>query len=296
MQLTLSLLHALDYIFTFSLIGISIFYYLILPAGEKSANDLFSDFTQKFRLISILATLTSVLWFLLVAHDMAESWKASELWAAVSETRFGHIWALKILLLASLIIFLKPWNNTKIGRFTICVAVFILPLFSSITGHAFAQENYHFLRMFLDWVHAVAVGVWTGGLFALFVWLGRRIKSSLPNSTISYQVVKRFSHFAMISTGAIFLAGVTMAYLNGVDPLHPFLTAYSQLVSVKLILFFLALSVAAINQFIHLKKGFKEQELKFVQNIRREVGLEIGIVFFIFVIAGFLSRTDLPLV
>jgi copper transport protein len=292
--IALGILHGLDYVFTFSLSGITIFYYLILPAGKKPAQDIFSDWIQKFRWVALAAVTSSSLWMLLVANDMTESWTSSDIWTAISLTSFGHIWCIKIILMILVVIFTKQLHRNSMGRGLLITVIMTLPLFSTLTGHAFSQTDHRLLRMSMDWIHSLFVGIWSGGLFALFVLLSRRAKAMKSNSLLSYQVVKRFSHFAMGSTAMIFLTGIAMAYLSGVDPLHPFLTTYSQIISVKLIAFFLALAFAAINQLVHLRKGLTEGEFKFAKNICREVRIEITVLFIIFILAAFLSRTSLP--
>ena len=56
----------------------------------------------------------------------------------------------------------------------------------------------------------------------------------------------------------------------------------------------LALGAAGINQFLHLRNWRPEKAKEFEIAVKREVALELLLAMFIFMIAGFLTRTQLP--
>ncbi len=295
MENLLGLVHGIDYLLTFCLIGFALFYCFILPSGGVVAVGLFSDFAQKFRLIVSMAFISSFIWMILVAHEMAESWAFQEVWNAMTMTRFAHIWCIKVILLFLSFIFVKKVELYRHGYLLIGIFVLSLPLFSVVTGHAYSIEENRLLRILLDLIHSVSVGIWTGGLISLHMWLSRRSKNLIGNSDTSYKVVTRFSHFAMSATVGILLTGSFMAYLSGVNISDPLQSPYSEMVFAKLFIFFGTLGIASINQFIHLRNRRSREEFKFAANIRREVGLEMFLVTLIFILAGFLSRTAVPM-
>ena len=295
MPIYLNIVHGADYVLTFCLIGFMTFYYFILPAGEKKALDIFEDWTKTLRNMLSAVLIISVLWMILIAQEMAETWDPSEIWNAFTMTHFGHVWSVKIIVLIVALIFIRKLKNNNFGRLLTFVFAVSFALFSAFTGHAYSIESNQALRFAADLVHLISVGVWSGGLFALFIWLDRRIKSLKDNSETSFNLVTRFSHFAMAATGGILVSGTLMAYLSSIEISHPFKSLYGRLVFAKLILFFLTLGIAAINQFVHLRNGKHAEEKKFAINIRREVSFEMLFVLSVFIIAGFLSRTDLPM-
>lgn len=177
------------------------------------------------------------------------------------------------------------------------LAAVLSPIPYVLTSHAAAQKNFVFVRLVLDYLHSVTAGIWTGGLFALGWWLGQKIKSQMElQSDISFKVVTRFSCFAMASTVLIGISGIITAYLNGITLSTLTQSRYGLLLVGKFVFFSCALGAAAVNQFIHLRNWNHEAEPDFSKALRREVTVELFFVIIIFMIAGFLARTSLPIV
>ncbi len=98
----------------------------------------------------------------------------------------------------------------------------------------------------------------------------------------------------MTSTVMIAISGLVMAWLNGAPLLRPWDSEYGILVLSKLLFFCLILGAAAVKQFLHLRSFSENNEVIFVRKIRREVGIEILLIFLVFILTGFLTRTPLP--
>lgn len=177
-----------------------------------------------------------------------------------------------------------------------------VPLISSLNGHAAAQGGaWIFLRVAVDWLHAAAVGIWTGGLWSLHAWLGskRGPERMDDDQTSALEGVRRFSRWAAASTGVIAATGVLMAVWAGVDLAHPWRGgAYGRLVLAKTALFAGTLGVAGVNQFIHLRGAssptLRMPEDSFRRRVRREVRFELILVGITLIVAGFLTRSDFP--
>jgi putative copper export protein len=178
----------------------------------------------------------------------------------------------------------------------IILAAICVLLISSLTGHAAASEGSIFWPVLVNFAHSVAVAIWTGGLWGLYIWLGKRLSSSQSSTDLSHRAVTRFSHFAMLSTAIIIGSGLLTAYWVGVNLWRPWGSDYGTLLLVKVLLFSGALLAAAINQFVHLRRSSAENELGFARALQREVRLEFIFVVLIFAIVGFLTRMDLPAV
>jgi putative copper export protein len=294
MPIALGLIHGIDFALGNWLIGVTVFCCFILTAGGSGAEAVLTDWPKRIRELIGLTFLSSLLWTLFTSSDMAQSWSPSDLWLALTHTSFGHFWCMKLSLLVILFLTAQWLNQNRVLDLGFLALVLLLPVFSVLTGHAGAQKQFVLFRVLIDWSHSLAVGVWSGGLWMLYVWLGRRlsIKQIVPG--ISYRVVKRFSHFAMASTGIIGFSGLLMAYLAGVSLLHPWATSYGLLIIGKVFLFTAALLAAAGNQFIHLRSWTPEREAEFAHGVRREVRLELGFLLVVFILAGFLARTSMP--
>jgi putative copper resistance protein D len=274
----LGLLHGLDFIFTALFVGSVAFSLWIAPPQQS--------FRKLHISLLLILLLISSAWFVCLSAEMADSWKIDELLNVVKNTAFGHLWIVKIILLITLLLFRRPF---------ISLLTPALPLFSSLTGHANAQPQHSALFIGLDYIHFLGASIWTGGLVCLVFWLRDRFKNSSSGETgQSYLVVRRFSHFAIASTIAIAVSGLTLAYLYGVRPYAFFSGDYSELVLLKTILFVTTLSLASVNQFIHLRKWNPNFERKFVQGVLRESFFELILIFAALIVAGFLTRTQIP--
>jgi putative copper resistance protein D len=288
-QALLGLIHGLDYLFVHVLIGSMGFYAFVLPA-RANAKQLLPNFAVRTRAVLCCAVLISTLWLVASSADMAESWSPANIWMAMMKTDFGHIWCIRIVALVILAILWRKTFLLSRGVEALFAILALLLLSSSYTGHL-SPPSINLPFMFIvDWLHSLAVAVWTGGLLGLYLWLGNRLKAREFEREMSHSVVERFSHFAMVSTSVLAFTGVVMAYQLGVPLFWPWSTDYGKVLSLKIALFACALAAAAINQFLHLR-GWKEgQEERFTKALRREVRLEFSIVVIVFMIAGFLTR------
>ena len=294
MQILLGLIHGGDYIVSHFLMDMIIFYSLILIVGGGQAFAVVPNWAKNIQRLVILNFITTFIWMMLSVHDMTESWDVDSLWMGMTHTSFAHIWCYKLILIAALYFVLRFTAVKKIVYILIPLVI-VYPFANVLTSHATAAEDFIFLRASLDWVHSLTAAVWTGGLCALFFWLNKKIESKIKlEPQVSYQVVTRFSHFAMASTALIGVSGLVMAWLNGVSLFKPWTTDYGMLVLAKLGFFCLALGAAAVNQFLHLRTWNPENENEFDLALRREVGIELLLVLIVFTFAGFLTRTALP--
>jgi putative copper resistance protein D len=293
MSIALGLLHGLDFLLSAWLIGAIVFHCLIVKAGGPEAEALIPDWPRKAALLTALTFFSSFLWMLFTASDMAESWKPADLWIAMSQTQFGHVWCLRLVLLLLMVILTRfIWRPRKMILLGLAALV---PLASALTGHAGGSESKLALHLGVDWSHSIAVAVWTGGLWTLRSWLGQRLTLNSFGTEIGVQVVRRFSHFALISTFVIAITGIVMAYFAGVSLVQPWETIYGQVALAKLLVFCAALGAAAINQFFHLRTWNSENDRQTTMRLRREVSIELVLIVIVFGLAGFLTRTSLPI-
>jgi putative copper export protein len=292
MTAALGIIRGLDYLFSHWLLGSVLFNYFILPAGGPSALEIDRN---RFQYLLLPTFISSSAWMIFSAYAMTESWAPDEIWTAMSETKFGHIWCARVILIFTALLSFKKVKNFGAGPLLLVSFVFALPLFSVLTGHAAAQADRTLLRVLTDFIHSLAVGTWTGGLWALIFWLKRRTLFSDIKPEVSFRLVKRFSHFAIISTGLIGLTGIAMGLLAGISWKEPLATTYGQLMAAKLALFLAVLGIASVNQFTHLGKWAPKDEPKFVLGVLRESRLELVLIFIVFGIAGFLARTAFPI-
>lgn len=294
MPVILGLIHGADYLLSSFVVGGMIFHCFISSISPESRK-VWPDLPKKIRVLLALTFISSSSWLLFTASDMAESWRLTDLRTAITCTSFGHMWCLRLVLILLLFFFVPYVNRNRIAAYVFSIFVLLLPIISGLTGHAGAQKHALVFHVAIDWSHSVAVSIWSGGLWFLYCWLGKRLAVKQINPEITFRVVKRFSHFAIVSTGIIAFSGVAMAYMAGVSWHHPWSTTYGTLVLAKIFFFSAALLAAAINQFVHLRKWSPENDFEFSKGVRREVGLELIFVLFVFFLAGFLTRVPMPI-
>jgi putative copper export protein len=275
-------------------IGSVVFYVLIASAGGQSAQDLLLNFRRKLVWLFRLTFVTSLFWMALSAVDMADSWKLADIWQAMTMTSFGHLWCIRIILVGVLVFIGPSMLRDRTRSILLLLILASLPLISVLSGHAGSQTSNLGVRVVTDFTHAVAVGVWIGGLWMLHSWLSARLNVNSFDSNVSLLVITRFSHFAMASTGVIVITGVFTSYLNGVSLTNPWSSDYGRLVLGKIFFFGVAMLAAAVNQFLHLRNWKVENEVRSVRAVRREVQIEFALLMVVFLIAGFLTRTSLP--
>ena len=296
MQNWLGIVHGADYVFVHLFLGMLIFSSFILPAGGSEARRLPLRWPRKISILMALLSVSSVFYLILSLADMGESWAPLDLWNAMTQTSFGHLWCGRVvILLVGLIVSLSAHSKTStLKNSTLITIGLAVILISALTGHAGSVESGRIFRILVDWFHSVAIATWVGGLWCLALWLKARLRQPTFGRGITFRVVERFSRFAQVSTGVIAVSGLAMAYWSGVKLIHPWETVYGKLVLAKFVLFLAALAAAAINQFRHLRRYREENDLGFSASIYREVGIELILVLLIFGIAGFLTRTALP--
>ena len=295
MDSLLGTFHGIEYLTTHFLIGFIFFHCLILKAGGSAAESIQPNWKKNISVVVAISFFTTFVWMIMSVHDMTEVWDIKMLWMGMAHTTFAHVLCFKLLFLFSIFVTLTAVPFLKSFPYLLVFAATLLPLGNVLVSHAASSEHYSNYLIALDWLHSLCVGIWSGGLVALYVWLDKRIRiNQVVNPEVSHSVVKRFSHFAMGSTFLLGLAGFILAKLNGISIFKPWETEYGRLVLLKIFIFCLALLAASINQFLHLRTWNPENELKFAKAIKREVAIEFLLITIVFIVAGYLTRTPLP--
>ena len=271
----LAIIHGLDYLAILLLFGVQFFDLFIGRLSARSSSKYF-----------LIATITSLSFLLLSSADMAGAWNLSRIWLVMGGTSFGFYGCLRVFVLVSGFVLSVGFGFKSGVRLILLVLAGLALFFSSLTSHAAMSETNTYFRILLDFIHSSAASVWVGGLFALYFYLG--------NCNEPFLVVKRFSHFAMAGTGLILLTGLFQLYFTFKTPSDLWSTTYGGLALAKLVLFFFALAAASLNHFLHLRNWRVGNDLIFSKNIKREVTIEMFLLFILIGVTGFLTRSNLP--
>lgn len=170
----------------------------------------------------------------------------------LSRTQSGTIWlAREIYLLALLLIsFWLLRKGPQIRKLKLTFFL-LLPFVASrgLTGHAVAVRENAVLMLIADAIHLIAVAVWAGGLPVLFWALWKGTSELRLSLAWAAEVVRRFSHVALISVCLLVLSGLYQSLTHIQELSTLFNTPYGNVLSLKLALFALMLALGALNRF-----------------------------------------------
>ncbi len=176
------------------------------------------------------------------------------LWSDVADTRFGHIYLLRVVLLLlalPLIGLLLPKRGPEIEHplpswwpYAAGVLGLALAATPGLAGHASTGPLVP-VAMPADTFHVAGVGVWLGGLVVLFAAL----MPHADEATLR-DVSPRYSRYALVAMGVIVVTGVFQAFRQ-VDRLGALLdTDYGRLLLIKIVVFLALMVVAAVSRDI----------------------------------------------
>ena len=279
--------HGLDFLFTGLLTGGLLFKVFIMPAGGPQAGSLDRWDLARVRIYGLAAFSTSFAWLVFKGNEISEvrSWVGIQ--SVIVGTSFGHKMILRLALLVGVSVLLRL-RHLSVAAFL----SLLLPFSSSLMGHASAQLTFSWLDIGIDYIHFLCVSFWTGGVVALWFWLGQCIFKKYSINILD--VVKRFSKAAVAATAGIVGAGLSLAWRYGVPFSAPWQSDYGRWLLVKAGLFIMALIFASVNHFLHLKRWDTSQSLISAGKIRREIGSEMLLIVLVYIVAGLLTGTALP--
>lgn len=169
------------------------------------------------------------------------------------DTRFGHLWLARMVLLGGLAAVLMPgalWcEPVPRRRATTALAVGGLALVPiSLNSHAAAQPTGVPAAVAADWLHLAAAAVWIGGLMALIA--GFVLTRGVPGTQRQRAyatAIPRFSTLAIIAVVTLSLTGLYASVLHVGTPRALLETAYGRALVIKLLLILPLLVLGALN-------------------------------------------------
>src|SRR5215211_5783086 len=168
-------------------------------------------------------------------------------------TRFGGVWAVRVLLLLLLVAFLRAWSEREAAwtRTSAWVAVGVLAaalvVTPALSGHA-AAGPHAAVGAVIGVVHFSAAAVWFGGL----VLLGTCV---LPHAEVGLlRAVPRFSSVAFTAMVVIVVTGILQGWrqVGSLQALGQ--TAYGRLLVAKVVVFLLLFVVAGRSRVLVRRK------------------------------------------
>ena len=248
-----------------------------------------------------MAAASGVAWILLQASAMSglpfgDAMTSTAIGTVVTETQFGLVWVVRLALEFALAACLAFDRHVIVRRLGLIFAVcFVTGL--AATGHSGATEGASGLvHVASDVMHVVAAAVWIGGLVSLPILIKTvRDQASTKWPSLVRDATERFSKIAFVSVTGLLITGlINASMLVGSLRALP-MTAYGKLLILKVTLFFVMLTLAAINKFrLAPEIGLFPQDTRdrgAIRNLTRNCMLEIALGLTIFLIVGSLGLT-----
>jgi copper transport protein len=268
---------------------------------------------NRFMLITLVVTfagnLLAILQQSMVFFDADMGQVISQsLWSVVRVgTRFGDLWSARMLLLLlvsilfGLSIYLRTEQPETVRPFWTANGWALLLVIGTFSAgsHAAGSIIWPWVATFNDWLHAIGVGLWVGGLAALAL--------ILPSALAPYQgdqrrqallaVMKRFSRLA---SGCVFLViatGIYSAVTWVYTPSDVTGTPFGSALLLKLLLVSGLLFIAIVHHMALQPVRFARfQSLtQRVQTFVPSLRLESLIAFAVLASVGLLSATPVPI-
>lgn len=259
---------------------------------------------RRWALAGVLAALGSALaWLgiqaaLVTGHPLAEVLAPRALGPILGQTHFGRTWQLRVglVLLAGGMLALRPRHprDWLLVRADVTLLAGLVVAAVAWSGHAAATEGpERAIHLLGATAHALAAGVWIGGLAGLTLLLraSQRDRSLLE---VAQRAATGFSRLAAVAVAVLLLTGAVHVWVL-VGSLPSLVgTPYGWLLLAKLALVVLLLGVAAVNRvrvLPALQEGGGGEGPAALSWLIRTVRAELGLALGVLIVVGFLGVT-----
>ena len=246
----------------------------------------------------VFSAVSWAIWLALEATSMAgtslgQALDVSTMMLVLRESGFGHVWSLRIALLAMLTVvwtltIRRRTTNDAVERRAILVSLTLAAMYLAMlafAGHATAatQGRLRVVHLASDASHALAAGAWLGALPAFVLFLG----SGQPSVELA-RGTRAFSMVGITSVAVLLASGIVNAWFLVSSFPGLFGTPYGQLLVLKLALFGAMLSIAAVNRR-SLTPRLVNNDALVARLLRRNATLELFGGVLIVIIVGALG-------
>jgi putative copper resistance protein D len=234
-----------------------------------------------------IAAASGFAWALLVAMEISDNgavFADGTLTKLLTDTRFGHVWLLRFLLLLSVVLTTLSARNAAAWLRLLSASALLATV--GWVGHSNARSDLvGWLQVSADMAHLLAAGLWLGSLPALAMLLACEA-ADVSTAT------RRFSSFALIAVATLLLTGLFNTYLLTESVWSLPKSDYGRLLLLKIALFIAMVALAATNRFYWTPKLPAGPA---IAAIRRHSMIEAGLGLAVLFIVGLLGTLPPPL-
>jgi copper resistance protein D len=229
--------------------GMSAYLWAYAPERLRLA---LSPIVRRFVLIaSLVALITALAWLALESASMADDWSAAvnleAIGAVLTDTAFGHAWALHLALAVALVAVVAVNPRDGWAATSLVSAALLASL--GLVGHAAMQTGAEgILHRANQAVHLMAAGAWIGCLVPFAMCLRAYERDDLRKDTV--RAMAGFSFWGQLIVSAIVLTGVANIALTSHHPPVPPTTPYGALLVAKLVVVVTMILLALFNRFV----------------------------------------------
>ena len=200
---------------------------------------------------SSVALVTAIAWLALESAAMADDWSAAvdpdAFGAVITDTAFGHAWALHLVLAAALVAVVAVGSRDRWAATSLASAALLASL--GLVGHAAMQTGAEgVLHRANHAVHLMAAGAWIGGLVPFAMCLRAYERDDLRKDAV--RAMAGFSFWGQLIVAAIVFTGVVNIALTSHRAPIPPTTPYRALLAAKLVIVAIMISLALFNRFV----------------------------------------------
>jgi len=255
----------------------------------------------------VIVLISGAAWLVLQSQQMSDLslvavFSEGTVWTVLTQTDFGRVWVARFVLVGFLVgaMFLLqsgPWLNSYPMRVLAVLLAACLAGTLAWAGHAAASADSDIegtVHLTADILHLVAAGAWVGSLVPLAVLLGAawRIRDE-SSVAMAGEAVLRFSTLGIASVGTLLATGVVNSWILSGSVQALVATDYGRLLLLKVALFLVMLSIAAINRLRLTPRLVQHLNVAAAQNalhqLRRNSLIEATVGAIILIIVGVLG-------
>ncbi|HEY4344976.1 MAG TPA: copper homeostasis membrane protein CopD [Parvibaculum sp.] len=274
MEVALVLCATVQFATAMTLFGGSLFRLLLSRATALDA-----ALVRCLRMAALFAWISAAGWLMLEAANFGTGWSdalnPSVLFAVVTDTYFGHLWAVRLTISLMLMLLVQALpSRSAYGVVTGLAAIFLGSL--ALTGHALMDNGW--LHPLSQMVHLLAGGAWIGALPPLIIALRQPV--SAEGDALAVEATQLFAPLGSLAVAFVVASGLINGWLlvGGFSGL--FFTTYGQVLLAKLALVGGMLICAAINRF-RLAPGLallREGRARLRRVVTIEIGLSLAVL------------------